>query len=56
MASLQMVADVEVYRSAPALIRVHSEDAALEAAQHADAWLDNGETGAYLVGSACWRL
>ena len=43
------IAKIDIYRTAPALIRVHSEDAALEAAQHADAWLDNGETGAYLV-------
>ena len=41
--------DLDIYRTASVLIREHGEDAALEAAQRVDEWLDKGETGPYLV-------
>jgi hypothetical protein len=44
-----MTADLDIYRTASVLIREHSQDAVLEVAQRADAWLDKGEAGAYLV-------
>ena len=44
-----MTSDLDIYRTASVLIHEHGEDAALEAAQRADAWLDKGQTGAYLV-------
>ncbi len=37
-----MTSDLDIYRTAPVLIREHGEDAALEAAQRADAMLDKG--------------
>ncbi len=39
------------YRSANVLIREHGEDAALEAAKHADAMLEKGD----LEGQAVWK-
>ena len=44
-----MTSDLDIYRTANVLICEHGEDADLEAAQRADAMLDKGETGAYLV-------
>jgi hypothetical protein len=43
-----MTSDLDIYRTASVLIREHGEDAALEAAQSADAWLDNA--------GQSWRL
>ena len=51
MASSQMVANVEVYRTASVLIREHAEDAALEAAQRADAMLEKGSVD----GQRVWK-
>ena len=45
------VSDLDVYRSAHALIQQHGEAAAVEAAMKADAMLDEGD----LDGSAVWR-
>jgi hypothetical protein len=42
-----MTTDLDIYRTASVLIREHGEDAALEAAQRADAMLEKGS----LVGS-----
>ena len=44
-----MTSDLDIYRTASVLIREHGEDAVLEAAQRADAWLDKGKAGAYLA-------
>jgi hypothetical protein len=37
-----MTSDLDIYRTAGVLIREHGEDAALEAAQRADAMLEKG--------------
>ena len=47
-----MTSDLDIYRSASVLIREHGEDAALEAAQRADAMLEKGD----MEGAAVWRL
>ncbi len=49
-----MIPDLDIYRSANVLIREHGEDAALEAAQRADAMLEKGymEGAAFLKSSA----
>ena len=44
-----MTSDLDIYRTASVLIHEHGEDAVLEAAQRAEAWLDKGETAPYLV-------
>ena len=49
MASPQMVADLDIYRTANVLIREHGKGAALEAAQSADAMLEKGAS----TGSGC---
>ncbi len=46
-----MTSDLEIYRTATVLIREHGEDAALEAAQRADAMLEVGD----MEGAASWR-
>ncbi len=46
-----VIPDLDIYRSANVLIREHGEDAALEAAQHADAMLERGD----MEGAAVWR-
>ena len=46
-----MTSEIDVYRSAHALIQRHGEAAALEAAMSADAMLDKGD----LDGVAVWR-
>ncbi len=46
-----MIPDLDIYRSAAVLIREHGEDAALEAAQRADAMLERGD----MEGAAVWR-
>ncbi len=38
-----MTSDLDIYRTANVLIRVHDAGAALEAAQHADAMLERGD-------------
>ncbi len=53
MASSQMVANVEVYRTASVLIREHDEDAALEAAQRADSFLDAGDLDGQRIRHEC---
>ena len=47
-----MTTEIDVYRSAHALIQQHGEVAAIEAAMKADAMLDEGN----LDGAAVWRL
>ncbi len=46
-----MTSDLDIYRTANVLIREHGEDAALEAAQRADAMLEKGR----LDGQRVWR-
>ncbi len=46
-----MTSDLDIFRSANVLIREHGEDAALEAAQRADAMLEKGD----MEGAAVWR-
>ncbi len=46
-----MTSDLDIYRTAQVLIREHGEDAALEAAQRADAMLETGD----MEGAAVWR-
>ena len=46
-----MTSEIDVYRSAHALIQQHGEAAAIEAAMKADAMLDKGD----LDGYAAWR-
>ncbi len=46
-----MTSDLDIYRTASVLIRKHGEDAALEAAQRADAMLERGD----MEGCATWK-
>jgi hypothetical protein len=46
-----MTSDLDIYRTASVLIREHGEDAALEAAQRADAMLEKG----CLDGLRVWK-
>ncbi len=46
-----MISDLDIYRSAQVLIREHGEEAAIEAAKHADAMLAIGD----LEGQAVWK-
>ena len=46
-----MTSDLDIYRTAQVLIREHGEDAALEAAQRADAMLEKG----HMEGRATWK-
>ncbi len=46
-----MTSNLDIYRSAHALIQQHGEAAAIEAAMKADAMLDKGD----LDGAAVWR-
>ena len=46
-----MPSDLDIFRTAGVLIREHGEEAALEAAQRANAMLAKGNT----EGAAVWR-
>ncbi len=46
-----MTSDLDIYRSAQALIKQHGQDAPIHAAMRADAMLDKGD----LDGAAVWR-
>ncbi len=46
-----MNSDLDIYRTANVLIREHGEDAALEAAQRADAMLEKGA----IDGQRVWK-
>ncbi len=49
--AIQSTSDLDIYRTANVLIREHGEDAALEAAQRADAMLEKG----CLDGRRVWK-
>ncbi len=44
-----MIPDLDIYRSAQALIKHHGEDAPIHAAMRADAMLEAGDLGGYAV-------
>ncbi len=46
-----MISNLDIYRTANVLIREHGEDAALEAAQRADAMLEKGSVD----GQRVWK-
>ncbi len=46
-----MIPDLDIYRSANALVKRHGQDASIEAAMRANAMLDKGD----LDGYAVWR-
>ncbi len=46
-----MVSDLDIYRSAQALVKRHGQDAPIEAAMRADAMLERAD----LDGYAVWR-
>ncbi len=46
-----MIPDIDVYRSAQALVKQHGADAPIHAAMRADAMLDKGD----LDGCATWK-
>jgi len=46
-----MIPDLDIYRSAQALIKQHGQDAPIEAAMQADAMLEAGD----LDGCAVWK-
>ncbi len=46
-----MIPDLDIYRSAQALIKQHGKDAPIHAAMRADAMLEAGDLGSYAV----WR-
>ncbi len=46
-----MIPDLDIYRSANALMKQHGQDAPIEAAMKADAMLDKGD----LDGCAVWK-
>ncbi len=50
-----MIPDLDIYRSANVLIREHGEDAALEAAQRADAMLEKGSLDGQRVWKRVWK-
>ena len=51
-----MTSDLDIYRIASVLIREHGEDAAVEAAERADAMLKNGLPGAAAVWTDISRM
>ncbi len=51
LATRREVPDLDIYRSAQALVKHHGEDAPIEAAMRADAMLDKGD----LDGLAVWK-
>ncbi len=44
-----MTSDLDIYRSAQALIKQHGQDAPIHAAMRADAMLDKGDVDGYAV-------
>ncbi len=46
-----MTSDLDIYRSANALVKQHGQDAPIHAAMRADAMLDTGDLNGYAV----WR-
>ncbi len=44
-----MIPDLDIYRSAQALIKQHGQDAPIHAAMRADAMLEAGDLGGYAV-------
>ncbi len=44
-----MIPDLDIYRSAQALVKQHGEDAPIEAAMRADAMLEKGDLDGYAV-------
>ncbi len=46
-----MIADLDIYRSAQALVKQHGQDAPIHAAMRADAMLEAGD----LDGCAVWK-
>ncbi len=50
-----MTSDLDIYRTANVLVKHYGEDAALEAAQRADAMLEKGAIDGSGCGSAFWR-
>ncbi len=44
-----MIPDLDIYRSAQALVKRHGEDAPIEAAMRADAVLEKGDLDGYAV-------
>ena len=46
-----MIPDLDIYRTANVLVKMHGRDASIEAAMRADEMLENGE----LTGYAVWR-
>ncbi len=51
-----MTSDLDIYRSAPVLVKQQGHDAAIDAAMRADAMLDKGDLDGYAVRSGyCGR-
>ena len=48
---ISMTSDLDIYRSAQALVKHHGQDAPIHAATRADAMLDKGD----LDGCAVWK-
>ena len=48
---LSMIPDLDIYRSAQALVKQHGQDAPIHAAMRADAMLEKGD----LDGCAIWK-
>ncbi len=44
-----MIPDLDIYRSANALVKRHGQDAPIQAAMRADAMLENGDLDGYAV-------
>ncbi len=44
-----MISDLDIWRSASALVKHHGQDAPIEAAMRADAMLETGDLGGYAV-------
>ncbi len=49
MLSLQMIPDLDIYRTANVLVKYHGEDAPIETAMKADAMLEKGDLDGYGV-------
>ncbi len=50
-----MIPDLDIYRSANALVKHHSEDAPIQAAMRADAMLETGDLDGYAVWKRIMR-
>ncbi len=54
-ASMSMIPDLDIYRSADLLVKHHGEDAPIHAAMRADAMLEAGDLGGLVASDSAAR-